>query len=289
MDGFEEPYWNLIQTLAWVFLGDRAFVRRASDEVTDHGTFWQELILPDGRKELVETSADPPGLVRLSIEAARRGGACYSNIAEAEHAVLTAMREGRLRAWGLKNGRGDLQEISQVQWASLEFFFDRRERPYATPRNHSRSGATHWHGLKFLRTEVLALWLDPFDKVLPDASGSPAAQRSVSESPTPAAVARNEAAEARNGSRRRGADAQGPDPHSSGFPGRPSKSKQLIEQEFQRRMDAGEVCSTLSDEASALLEWLQGKHPSAPPPTIKTIKNNLRGQHREYKLKQCLK
>ena len=79
------------------------------------------------------------------------------------------------------------------------------------------------------------------------------------------------------------------DPHSSGFPGRPPKAKHLIEQEFQRRRDAGEVCSTLTAEACALLEWLKGEHPSAPPPTIKTIKNNLRDQYREYEQKQCSK
>ncbi len=80
--------------------------------------------------------------------------------------------------------------------------------------------------------------------------------------------------------------ADAPDPHSSGFPGRPPKAKHLIEQEFRRRADAGEVCSTLPEEAGALLEWLKGEHPSAPPPTVKTIKNNIRGLYRRYGQKQ---
>ncbi len=77
-----------------------------------------------------------------------------------------------------------------------------------------------------------------------------------------------------------------PDPHRTGFPGRPPKAKHLIEQEFRRRVDAGEVCPTLPEEAGALLEWLKGEHPSAPPPTVKTIKNNIRGLYRRYGQKQ---
>ena len=80
-----------------------------------------------------------------------------------------------------------------------------------------------------------------------------------------------------------------PDPHRTGYPGRPAKAKHLIEQEFQRRVDAGEVCPTLPKEACALQEWLKGEHPSASPPTVKTIRNNIRGQYREYEEKQCLK
>ena len=77
-----------------------------------------------------------------------------------------------------------------------------------------------------------------------------------------------------------------PDPHRTGFPGRPSKAKHLIEQELRRRADAGEACSTLPEEAGALLEWLKDEHPSAPPPTVKTIKNNIRGLYRRYEQKQ---
>ena len=76
-----------------------------------------------------------------------------------------------------------------------------------------------------------------------------------------------------------------PDPHFSGFPGRPSKAKHLIEQEFRRRADAGEVCSTLPEEAGALLKWLKDEHPSASPPTIKTIRNNIRNRYRRYEQK----
>ena len=211
MDGFDEPYWNLIQVLAWVYSGDRGLVRRASDDVIDHGTFSQQLRLPDGRKDWTETAAEAPGPVELEVTAAYRGGAAYPSLDrpeavgktqevvledglypslddaeddvpsldDAEDDVLAATRDGRLSVRGLKNGKGDLQEIPQIQRAALEFYFDQRERAYAAPR--IRSGATHWHGLKFLRTEVLALWPDPFDNVLqgesvPAPGQSPAAE-----------------------------------------------------------------------------------------------------------------
>ena len=77
-----------------------------------------------------------------------------------------------------------------------------------------------------------------------------------------------------------------PDPEHTGYPGRPPKAKHLIEQEFQRRAHADEVCSTLTEEVGALLEWLRGEHPSAPPPTLKTIKNNIRDSYRRYEQKQ---
>ena len=75
------------------------------------------------------------------------------------------------------------------------------------------------------------------------------------------------------------------DPYRTGLPGRPSKLKHLIEQEFQRRAEAGEACLDLADEAAELRKWAVKAHPAAPPPTEKTIKNNLRNCHRQYRSK----
>lgn len=52
-----------------------------------------------------------------------------------------------------------------------------------------------------------------------------------------------------------------PDPHFSGLPGRPSKSKHLIDDEFQRRAEVGEICSTLAEQALVLLAWLKKNIP----------------------------
>ena len=61
MNGFSKPYWNGIQLLGWVYLRDREFVQRASDSVEDHGTYYQEVQLPDGSLKLVPTPSGPPG------------------------------------------------------------------------------------------------------------------------------------------------------------------------------------------------------------------------------------
>ncbi len=72
------------------------------------------------------------------------------------------------------------------------------------------------------------------------------------------------------------------DEYRTGLPGRPSKSKHLIEQEFRRRCEAGEACSTLPAEARALRQWAEEKHPRAPTPTEKTITNNIRDSYNQH-------
>jgi hypothetical protein len=77
-------------------------------------------------------------------------------------------------------------------------------------------------------------------------------------------------------------DKVSPDLYTTGFPGRPPKLKHLIEQEFRRRAEAGEVCSPLAAEVRALRDWAVERHPDAPPPSEKTIANNIRYQYRPY-------
>lgn len=178
MDGFEEPYWNLIQTLGWVYRRDREWVRRAGDEVTDHGTFPQEMQLPDGRVELVATPAGPPSDLKLEIAAALAGDAAYQTVGDAESALLTVLRHGRLNALGLENNKGDIRGVPTVQWADLIFYFD---PPRAGPLNIARTGATHWHGLKFSRSEVLEIWPDPAQSVVVDPTGRPTFRAQILE------------------------------------------------------------------------------------------------------------
>ena len=162
MDVFNESYWNLIQTLGWVYRRDPEWVCRASDEVTDHGTFPQEMQLPDGRVELVESPANPLNDRHLEIAAALTGGAAYQTVNDAENALLGTLRNGHLNALGLENNMGDLLEIPLAQWAGLKFYFGPSR---AGPLNIARVGATHWHDLKFSRSEVLEIWPDPFQSV----------------------------------------------------------------------------------------------------------------------------
>ena len=43
MNTFDQPYWNLMQLLGWVYLRDRQWVRKATDSVIDHGSYRYEL------------------------------------------------------------------------------------------------------------------------------------------------------------------------------------------------------------------------------------------------------
>jgi hypothetical protein len=69
----------------------------------------------------------------------------------------------------------------------------------------------------------------------------------------------------------------------SGFPGRPSKGKHLIDDEFGRRIAAGAALPSLIDEAKALLDWLTQQHPKVARPTEKTIQESIRTRHRQWK------
>lgn len=66
----------------------------------------------------------------------------------------------------------------------------------------------------------------------------------------------------------------------SGMPGRPPKSKHLVEDEFRRRAAAGELAESLAIEAQALLDWLRSTYPMHPVPTVRTIQNNIRDHYR---------
>ena len=58
MNAFGAHYWNSMQLLAWVWLGDRHAVESASDDAPDR-THWIEVTLPDGRTECIETPSKP--------------------------------------------------------------------------------------------------------------------------------------------------------------------------------------------------------------------------------------
>lgn len=81
-------------------------------------------------------------------------------------------------------------------------------------------------------------------------------------------------------------DEQAPQPipelPATGSPGRPS-SMHLIRPEFERRAEAGTLESSLARESEALVAWLKAAHPHMPPPTPKTVANNLREDYRETK------
>jgi hypothetical protein len=71
-------------------------------------------------------------------------------------------------------------------------------------------------------------------------------------------------------------------PLRTGEPGRPT-SRHLIEQEFGRRCQSGEVADQLSEESRLLADWLRDMHPEYPHTSPKTIQNNLRSAFNKYR------
>lgn len=68
------------------------------------------------------------------------------------------------------------------------------------------------------------------------------------------------------------------DQRRTGLPGRPT-IKHLIVQELRRRVAAGTFEGTLDAEAQALAEWAKAAYSEAPPPTWKTIRNQIRATY----------
>jgi hypothetical protein len=115
MNGFDEPYWNLLQVLAWVWLGDRSIVAQASDAKTEHGTFFQERRTPDGELRVVETQSGPITHRTLCLLGADKGGPNYRRVDDAEREVSDSLQRGELKAFGLADGQGDLTIVPQLE------------------------------------------------------------------------------------------------------------------------------------------------------------------------------
>jgi hypothetical protein len=72
-------------------------------------------------------------------------------------------------------------------------------------------------------------------------------------------------------------------PYLTGAAGRPT-SRGLTENEFTRRVVAGEWLPTLAGEAAALSRWLAANHPDAPSMKISAISNAVRGAYNANKV-----
>lgn len=156
---FDTEWWNQMQVLAWVLLGDRSVVREAGLPANERGHFFAEHTMPDGRREIVKVRDGRFTTVSLCARQADRGGsAFYPTLPMAKNAIIEALKAGKLTACGLQNGSGDLKEIPALSWADLELWYD---PDFAGPKDLFRHGATHWDALRFKSKAVLAIWPDP--------------------------------------------------------------------------------------------------------------------------------
>lgn len=106
MDAFEQPYWDLRQVLIWVLPGDRTLVQQYADDAD-----W--------------TVTD----LTLGTAAGFQGGAALESRDEAERAVLRALQNGQIKAVGARNGRGDPEEIPQLNCVNLKVYYGNETYP----------------------------------------------------------------------------------------------------------------------------------------------------------------
>ena len=76
-----------------------------------------------------------------------------------------------------------------------------------------------------------------------------------------------------------------PAQYKTGLPGRPT-IRHFIITEFERRKEAGELCSSLGKEAEYLHNWAALEHPNAPRATTGTIENQIRAPYRKHELER---
>lgn len=164
-NALDRPYWTYMMVLAWVYFGERALVEQVADSAVNRRTFRQQVRLPDGRTEMVETDAGPITPLWLTLHANRRREkpetatmAPKMTCADAQSAIMEKLRADALTAYGLENDAGDLRPIPSLWWADGKVYEGRDGRPYAGPEDVFRSGATRWYGLLFKRDQVLKLW-----------------------------------------------------------------------------------------------------------------------------------
>jgi hypothetical protein len=175
-------------------------------------------------------------------------------------------RDGRVCAIGRRviNGettRIEWEAIPRHEWEGLRFTLSPRGRPH--PGDAFREQRLAWTDVKFSERDLRGEWLDAAF------SSPPAIYQGDITIPARAEIESGRAT----------ADAY----THSGFSGRPSKGKHLIDDEFSRRVGAGTALSSLADEAKALFDWFRQQHPTLARPTTKTIKENIRARYREWK------
>jgi hypothetical protein len=153
MSGFDAPYWNALQVLAWVYLRDRASVDRCG--TSSVGTYWAEVEhkIPGG-DDSVETPGNPPNVRTLAVYAAVLGRAFTGSpgTEDAERNILNGLRGGSLLATGIQRGCRCRQEIPTLQWCDLSIDYDKNSAVDKLSRREV------YDRLILSREELLRLW-----------------------------------------------------------------------------------------------------------------------------------
>ena len=162
MDYFDELYWNPLQVLAWVYLGDRALVGKASDRFEDREAVFIDVVTPDGKREVAEQTADQISEIDLVMHAALRSHRTNDGYDNAKKEIIDALVSSRISASGIREGKRDRTPIDPQEWIDLDFFFHDDGRLYAGWTRVPRRGEPRYKFVKVGREEIMRLWPDPF-------------------------------------------------------------------------------------------------------------------------------
>jgi hypothetical protein len=268
----DHDHWSAGMLLRWVLIRDRGSVLAMVDPygmVVVEGDSVTR-VQPEGWDDVLRAHSIDESLP-TEEKAARAVVKAEMEIIPAQKRIYSALRRGELDGWARPNGSGAIVRIEPIQWTGLRFRLvlgrdiaipiDSEFNPLPLPRPLSdyvtglvppHSTPTVWPDPLFSGEQATRLW----------PTGEP-----VAAGNSPPAGCPNKPENI---------------PTTTGLPGRPSKSKYLIDDEFERRIAAGDALSSLSAEAEALLTWLKASHPDKPRPTSKTIQENIRGRHRRW-------
>lgn len=158
MSSFDAPYWNLLQAVAWIYLGDRSMVERCADDSQTRETFLEEVTTPDGQRKLIEVEVGPHTLVSLLVAGEQNEATAVTSLKVAKAMLIGALGAGEIEALGLENGRGNLKRIPDSTWLDARIC---DEPMMVAPQDLFRPGAVKWLGVELKREDVLRLWPDP--------------------------------------------------------------------------------------------------------------------------------
>lgn len=151
----ESPYWNLIQTLGWLFLRDDEFIGAAADGAHEERLVVTPMRTPDGEIRRVEQPDRPLGPLAILVYAEDSGTRHFVSLEDAEAALIQVLANGGTEALGLENGIGDLKPVPAAFWIDAKFYF---EPDMAAPKQFLRIGATRWLQLRFRADHIRRLW-----------------------------------------------------------------------------------------------------------------------------------
>jgi hypothetical protein len=157
---FYEPFWNMMQVVAWVYTRAPEMVHRASGRNSDYGTYFAEVTVPGGERRLAELSGGPVSITHLLLSRLLREGKDAPNldVHVAMRAVMHALCDGRLPATGIPAGGVNPEKIEADAWAYLELFESDRHEVCARLSDGPHKYELRYSGLKVKRGDALAIW-----------------------------------------------------------------------------------------------------------------------------------